>query len=508
MRRLLVVVGIAVLVGCGGPSEREGEVTKEYDGYGEWGSASLEEMIAKSDVIIRGRFRSARPVGVRSSRSVTDGDRPEYDGYLGSLELTFGVTEYLKGSGGDQMKGVAYGYPYSQLRGDTPAEAAELARPLLDTRDKRWDDREAIVFFLRWGHVRTGEPLDYYTFGELSLYHHSGRQVTVASVEDKAWLPAASAPVTAPRGVASQGSEPSFLLDDPEAVGDAAGALGTRSADAARSSESGTLSITLSDLKAKLAEYNARIAAGDGTAAYGACIINTYIINRMDSKNPGVNELESTFESGLAAGSKVYTYEDAVYLNLRDHGETRPPEWGEIWYEGEDGHLFYAEYPGYMYANRPLSAGEYRADFLHRRHHMIVCDGRPVVTYVNVITVTAPEGTAAEALFDPVALDRGISATSTAKVFVSDDSPESTSIGAIGWKSGSLTVDLTPAGSFAGHHLDFIAADGTLAHTVAIDDATRTGDTLTWPVEKSPWAAGDKMMLRIRSSSDIPVRHP
>ena len=314
--------------------------------------------------------------------------------------------------------------------------------------------------------------------------------------------------MTAPRGVASQSSEPSFLLDDPEAVGDAAGALGTRSADAARSSESGTLSITLSDLKAKLAEYNARFAAGDDRTAYGACIANTYIYHRMGSKNPRVAELESTSESGLAAGSKVYTYEYAVRSNLRDHGETTHPEWGEMWYEGEDGHLFYVEYPGYMYANRPLSAGEYRADFLQRTHDMIVCNGQPLFSNVHVITVTAPEGTAAEALFDPVALDRGISATSTAKVFVSDDSPESTSIGAIGWKSGSLTVDLTPAGSFAGHHLDFIAADGTLAHTVAIDDATRTGDTLTWPVEKSPWAAGDEMMLRIRSSSDIAVRHP
>ena len=114
----------------------------------------------------------------------------------------------------------------------------------------------------------------------------------------------------------------------------------------------------------------------------------------------------------------------------------------------------------------------------------------------TVAHVSAPDGTAAEALFDPVALD-GVSATSTARLFVGNGSPSGAAIGPIKWNSGTLTVELTPASSFAGHHLDFIAADGTLAHTAAVDDATRTGDTLTWAVADSPWEAGDKMMVRL-----------
>ena len=116
------------------------------------------------------------------------------------------------------------------------------------------------------------------------------------------------------------------------------------------------------------------------------------------------------------------------------------------------------------------------------------------------VTVTAPDGTAVEALFDPAAVMDSVTATSTARLFVADDSPDTTAIGTIGWKSSSLTVDLTPAGSFSGHHLDFIAADGSLAHSAEVDDATRAGDTLSWAVAESPWAAGDKMMVRIRVS--------
>ena len=65
------------------------------------------------------------------------------------------------------------------------------------------------------------------------------------------------------------------------------------------------------------------------------------------------------------------------------------------------------------------------------------------------------------------------------------------------WKAGTLSVELTPATSFGGHHLDFIAQDGTLAETVAVDDATRTGDTFAWAVADAPWAAGDKIMVRL-----------
>ena len=63
--------------------------------------------------------------------------------------------------------------------------------------------------------------------------------------------------------------------------------------------------------------------------------------------------------------------------------------------------------------------------------------------------MTAPEEVAAEALFDPAAFD-GVSATSTAKLFVGAGSPSTTAVGPIKWKSGTLSVELTPAASFSG----------------------------------------------------------
>ena len=90
-----------------------------------------------------------------------------------------------------------------------------------------------------------------------------------------------------------------------------------------------------------------------------------------------------------------------------------------------------------------------------------------------------------------------MSATSTARLYVAPDAPATTAISSVLWTNGTLKVGLSPVAGFSGHHLDFIAADGTLAYTVAVDDATRTGDTLSWAVADSPWEAGDKMMVRL-----------
>ena len=155
MRTLLVILGVVTLLGCGGGGVEEPSpdptpvvvpkvvMRGGIDLYGKLGLTSMEELIADSPIIVRARFNSVRPVGVRSWRSTTPGLDPEFDGYVGSLEFTFDVIEYLKGSGGPQVKGVAYGY---DMVGNSTSSAAELARPLLDVRDRRWDDREAIVF--------------------------------------------------------------------------------------------------------------------------------------------------------------------------------------------------------------------------------------------------------------------------------------------------------------------------------------------------------------------------
>ena len=78
--------------------------------YGVFGTATLEEMIARATVIVRATFDSVRPVGMRSIYTY-DSETQQFDGYHGSLEFTFNVLEYLKGTGGNQVKGIAHGWP-------------------------------------------------------------------------------------------------------------------------------------------------------------------------------------------------------------------------------------------------------------------------------------------------------------------------------------------------------------------------------------------------------------
>ena len=61
---------------------------------------------------------------------------------------------------------------------------------------------------------------------------------------------------------------------------------------------------------------------------------------------------------------------------------------------------------------------------------------------------------------------------------------------------------LTPLSGIAGHIVDFIALDGSVALTLNVADATldAANDTLSWTVTSRPWQIGDKLMLRIREA--------
>ena len=489
MRALMLITVLLALAGCGESVASELVVVEgpshELDLYGLHGVATLDEMIATSPVIVRGRLASVRTVGVRSVFPVTvieQGQERQLDGYVGSVELTFDVIEYLKGLGGAQVKGIAYGYPITgrhTVRAATREEAAELAHRLLDGRDKRWDDREAIVFLREPPIYFVGPHGDHYWLGELEVYEGSNRQVTVASDEARAWLPDASPSATST--VARQGdaggdaenpdAEQRFLLEDPV---DISGGVSGSSPDSAEAPAAE--SITLSTLKAKIAAFEAEIAASSAPEAYRRCIAATHEFNRL-TQNARYNPLYETFPSGLAAGTVVYPYGDAVQYATTT---------AQVWLEGRDAHLFEERRStGKVHARRPLPAGEYRAFLFWRSPEMVICDGQPDAlrdVYVHVFTVTAPEGTLAEALFDPVADGDAFSAATT--------------VGTIGWESGEVTATLNQ--DVTGHVLDFIVLDGAVSLSLAAASATSTDGTLSWAVPDQPWEDGDQLMVRIR----------
>ena len=455
------------------------------DVHGKWGSASVEEMIAFSPVVVRATLGSVRPVGLQLGGADS--------AWQGSLEFTFEVVEYLKGSGGTTLRAVAQGWPNDEnLVSQTEAEAVEKARALLDARDARWDDREAVVFLrLPWW---AGAASGVYWLGEVGLFYKPGhnRSTTVADDEFKAWLPDAEAGTatstdsqTTARSQTPQ--HPSkgqrFLLDDPASPSSGSeGSGAARSAGSASSATPATQSIALATLKSKIAQIEARIAAGGGSQAYRDCVAKEHRVNRRYREVP-YRRLDGAVESGAPAGTRMVTDQDSLVLswNVPDQ------QLGEIWYEGQDAELMEFEPPAYTVSTRPLPAGVYRAFVTGRGPELMVCQA---VVQNNrgknehVVTVSAPEGTLSEAFFDP--------ATSSA-AFVG-----TTTVGTIGWENDTVSATLTLDAT--GHTLDFIDLNGTTILSLAVADAAGATSTLSWAVASQPWSGGDKLMLRVRKA--------
>ena len=482
MRTLLTTVAAAALLAMlacgsgggtsdgvgGGDGEAEEEVIKELPPtpYGGHGRASLDEMVATSPLIVRATLDSVRTVGVETT----------FSSYLPALEYTLNVVEYLKGSGDATLKAVAV---FSWVSYKTEATAEGEVSWLLKLRDKRWDDREAIVFLRRHpggaGYiVNNAQTWWLGAVDELGSDH----TFTVASAEARAWLPDAAA--TPPPGRTRSVQEQRFLLEDP----------GPPSGASARSTAGVTTmpSITLRSLKTKITNMESAISASSDPEAYRECLATDLATKRENAlKEPVHEERATSIGSGQPASTEVWT----VFWASELAGTTPPSgdNFGEgktWWFEGPDAAVLGLQsvHPGKVVTGRPLPAGEYRAFMRTRGPEGVVCDAPALVmaSWEHIITVTAPEGTLAEAFYDPVA-DGG--ATTAA-----------TTVGTIRYETNTVKATLTP--TVTNHILDFIALDGSVALSLDVVDATTTDGVLSWTVASAPWSTGDKLMLRIR----------
>ena len=446
-----------------------------------YGPETLEERIARADVIARVRLLSVDAAAER---------RTGQSGYFGALEYRFQVLEYLGGSGAGELVAVVYD-PGTELGSST--QAITRGNLLKDRRDTRWDDREAIVFLTdAHGPLPSTNQADRYWFSTASPYTRE-EYYTVASPYTKRWLPAEA--VGGAVGAQAPGSGGQrFLLDAPaDADGEAVSGQSPVSPP----------TITLADMKAKIAAVNREVAAGGGSQQYRDCLALKYEWERKvqysKAKMGGVYyhiRYDETIASGVAANTLVHTRFDAPRA-LQTHGETAPANWGELLLAGRDEGLFNIRWPGAVVTKRPLTAGEYRFYHNFRPEKYVICEAMPedeLKRLEVVVTVTAPAGTVYEAYFDPLAGAAGV------------PSPSELTVGGtravvqrLEWRSGAVVLRLSPYADMAGHTLDFIALDGTTALSLDAGDATvnRSAGTLTWTVATQPWRQGDQLMLRI-----------
>ena len=530
MRALIAIVSMLVLLGCGGgagepsaePEEAVGPTAERFQAPntdaqpGQIGSAelsdpatdddgpepkevqmvkgsgrasdlfvvtaSLEEMVIKSEVIARVRLRSVEPAGAKMAYDYTARDGLEY---AGSLKLTMNALEYIKGTGGAELVAYAYGYISGRdndnaFVASTEAVAARLGRWLLTTRDARWDDREAIVL------LRYNEPEGHYYLGLVSAREYIpdgglGYQFTVAGTMWKSWLPDAASPSATSTAQSTStadnlvSAEQRFLLDDP-------GSAATSTVP----------SIGLNELKAKVTELTSEYS-GDGSAEYRACVIAKYeweSQSQQDTRDNGGTPIRAVRDHELGSGEPAGTWmyvPPTAHKNIREYGDTPPPTMGQFWTEGRDKDLLVGRWPFVIATVRPLPAGEYRVFRLVRNPVHVLCDAYPKQErerFEHVLTVTAPVGTIAESFFDPYADGAAITGTTT--------------MGTISWQSGKIETTLTQ--DVTGHALDFIALDGSVSLSLDVADATDDSGTLVWSIATQPWNAGDQLMLRIRKS--------
>ena len=421
--------------------------------------------------------------------------------YIPILEFNFSVLEYLKGRGSSNI--VAYWAAPPLF--DTRHEAEAVLPAIVAARDTRWDDHEAIVFLQ---HPDTAFPSakqpdrHYLSWGGSWTIPDDG--YSIASIHNKLWLPAEGAVSTTSQ---PSGNQQRFLLDVPPATGEA-------------------LTITLGEMKARIAAVAANLDASDGSEEYRECVERTYLYERLESYrveqgHEGLFERrpDPDFGSGLAAASLVY--EQLALGGL-------PNRHDELWFDGEDAIFFRVEfgdavpydfsgdgvidsiqYVQRVVSERPLPAGAYEFTFNQRNAHFVPCEGYRE-RHEWTVTVTAPPGTLHEGFFDPVTTTSGVgylagSSTTTGVLKLAEFSVgnASTTITGLRWQSGSVVLSLSPFVSLGDNQLEFIALDGTTALALMASDATAssTADTLTWAVADRPWSAGDRLMLRIREAS-------
>ena len=154
-----------------------------------FGLAGMEELILEASAVARVQYVSAEQT-IEINRSIYPNGNI-LDSHVGAVVVTFNVLEYLDGSGSNQIKVVLRDGDWNVFDKAVITAANE---DLLAFRDKRWDDRQAIVFLGSGPYVLStvSDSDRYYLLGDLRANDELG--YTVDSKWAKAWLPAAAAP--------------------------------------------------------------------------------------------------------------------------------------------------------------------------------------------------------------------------------------------------------------------------------------------------------------------------
>ena len=443
-------------------------------------SPSLEEQIFTSGHIVRASLVSATP-----SIEVVPGDPGIAPTYRALHLLSFAVHEYLKGNGPNEIVVMVRGR-HTHL---TQSEARVFADLKLQQRNTTWDNRQGILFLksstmpMQVGHAERSESLSrnetafVFTLSNYGVETEWDYSIDTLS---RAWLPAAEA--GHPDGVSPDPSKAKFTTNG---------------------SASPSTLVSLAELLSGIAEIEDTLEAGAGMAGFARCVQDKIRHQRHRRAVPYTPYQHSmAMSSGLAAGTEIHRVGPFV----------EDPTLSRFWITGTDSQFFHTfveevdSNPRYGYDRviailRPLPAGSYKYEYRVQRVRDTPCGFVPEPYLEGTVSVTAPAGTMHEAFFDPGAWGSAVGFTANAGILEPADFSVNgiqTTIQALTWESGVVTMELSTAMSLAGRSVEFIALDGSVTLSLSLDDAESQGDgSMAWAVTRQPWKDGDQLMIRI-----------
>ncbi len=445
---------------------------------------SIEQQIFLADVIVRATLQSAT-----ATTETLPSDPGVAPTYLSVQELRFAVHEYLKGSGPTDLLVVVRGRHANPVE----AEARDFADWTVQARVSTWDARQAVLFLETPSRPYTPSAWQFV----LSNYDQPPWAYSVDTLS-RAWLPAQDTP--------AEGEVPTSFITD--------------------GAQSPPPTITLVDLRARIATMEAELKAGEGIDGYAGCLYGRVLRERYNRADPWTPLQEAvTIPSGSAAATEL-----SRGTNAHDD-----PEYSRYWLSGPNAAQFEVRisdddgqastgYDHLLVAARPLPAGEYDVFYNSQQYTRFVCNFVPDDAYGHfTVTVTAPAGTVHEAFFDPAALGSGVvgrdaaqgvlapaavgvagdAAAAAASRGASGASTSAATLRRLTWDAGQLRLDVAGT-TLAGQQLELIRLDGTVGLTLRGDAAARTatagGHELRWPVCTQPWQPGERLMLRISAA--------
>ncbi len=416
-------------------------------------------------------------------------------GCAATLQLQFGVTEYLKGSGPDRI-----------LIEDNLSNRYDVSGGSL----QYLTDGQARYAAWAWWNTQEGAPRR--KDGVLFLPKLSQDGVAGASLlsrgdsYDRHWVP-----VTAETWLSAdqnEGAPRSYSESGPPGEG------------------SSPVVMPLADLRSRIAAFDALLQKGEGVDGYTDCIewtIRAEAAERRDRARYGPDYKPSPYArgdqmpSGLPAGAgirKDRQYYSAGYETIRLEGPDHRHFTIEIVDDDDSsGNGYYAA----LTAARPLPAGTYRFSAWSQSYEETLCDFTvngyalsPFTTGWIVEVVPSAQGTLHEAFFDPVASDGFIGASAATGVL----SPAGFSINgeagvieSMGWEAGLISLEASAPAALIGYDVDVILPDASILRTLSASDAKLDGErgALTWEARDPPWRGGENLMLRIRAAGPVPV---